>query len=83
MKLAEKAIDPRNVARTAQIELRKARRLLQAIEFCYPPRDGLRDARREPGSWTGPARCPVCFAEWTIDRKHATNCRLGELVHIG
>lgn len=77
MKLATKAVDPRSVARSAQIELRKAQELLRALQWTYPPADAIKDARLYQGAWFGPKRCPICFVDWNRDEIHDSGCALG------
>ena len=80
MKLATKAVDPRTVARAAQIQLRKAQEVLEGIQWSYPPADAVKHAGVDKGSWYGPARCPVCFAEWNREEIHTQTCRLAEAI---
>jgi hypothetical protein len=61
-----------------QIELRKAEKLLRAVEWSYPPIDALAGMG---ASWTRAKRCPVCFAEWNLAGKHEPDCELGAIIH--
>lgn len=49
------------------------REILTKLEFSYPPADAIVSTR---DGWRLAARCPICFAEFTLERAHNPGCTL-------
>jgi hypothetical protein len=49
--------------------------VLKSLEWGYPPADAI-----DPKWGNGPARCPSCFMEWSLNGDHMPSCALKRAV---